>query len=571
MLPPVLPPAPPPPLEDIGRRLGRDSEGAPLILIGSDLRHKADTGDACLLDRSPWGPCPVALQNLTVALRLGGVELALSNALSFSFYDPDFFAIRAISPFGGPSDGGTPVNVRLIDSRLLVNLGGLACRFSAAAPLIPFASHQQAAPITATVTASVLAMPRAIRCLAPRMPPQWSNTAGYAKAAIAITLNGFDFSSPASQLFHYYVHSGVAMGSFSPWGGPHAGGTLVQIQGHHMRTLGAVRCRFGLLSTACWSTVPGTIVNASNARCVSPIHRRLSCSTEARIDAARYGMSTSRPVYPQAVPLCLMLNGVDCLPTAFLAVSQQRYFSYYASEGGPSGLELLQLSPQGGPAVGGTYVIVRGSAPFINYGGLSCVFESVLVPASAVAPSSSSLHHGVECIAPSSLSLGLFSGRVSTNASTANVQLRVTLNGDVRAASYDALAFTYYSQRSLLGMHPRTGPVAGGTPVTLTGIGLSLGLDGGRGLLCRFGSAVVPAYSLRMSNDAPAQSEIVCASPSAVMTIGISETVPEDEGVCLHLRPSVQVSLTLNGGSPTGSAWHASPFAFNYFGTCGVA
>ena len=44
-------------------------------------------------------------------------------------YDPDFLEIRSMLPVGGPLNGGTMVALTLLDNRLLLDLGGLSCRF----------------------------------------------------------------------------------------------------------------------------------------------------------------------------------------------------------------------------------------------------------------------------------------------------------------------------------------------------------------------------------------------------------------------------------------------------------
>ena len=79
-----------------------------------------------------------------------------------------------------------------------------------------------------------------------------------------------------------------------------------------------------------------------------------------------------------------------------------------------------------------------------------------------------------------------------------SVPFCVSLNGGAEACAGNA-SFVYYNTSSVAHvstMHPRAGPVAGGTVLTVSGLGfLDLG-GGGEGLHCLFGSPDDPSAAL---------------------------------------------------------------------------
>lgn len=139
------------------------------------------------------------------------------------------------------------------------------------------------------------------------------------------------------------------------------------------------------------------------------------------------------------------------------------------------------------------------------------------------------------------------------------------------------LRFTYYRSDALpiiSDIWPDTGPVAGGTPITLVGIGLALNLGQGAqpqgGILCRFGARpperAVSTRATRESSHAGANTtgapvydaEVVCLSPPL-------HVVEECAAEAAPLNMSVSLSLTLNGGNLDSTEFFDAPRPFEYY------
>ena len=98
------------------------------------------------------------------------------------------------------------------------------------------------------------------------------------------------------------------------------------ISGHGFLNLAVPRCRFGASDTG-FNVVPAMWVSDSEVRCLSPRAQRVAC--EASIGDGAYrgtgseSESSRRGFLPTRV--CLMLNGVDCVPAGTVG---DRVFTY---------------------------------------------------------------------------------------------------------------------------------------------------------------------------------------------------------------------------------------------------
>ena len=90
--------------------------------------------------------------------------------------------------------------------------------------------------------------------------------------------------------------------------------------------------------------------------------------------------------------------------------------------------------------------------------------------------------------------------------------------------SYTALKYTWYAPPTLSRIWPVTGPVGGGTNVTVSGLGFEA-LPGLENVACRFGSAIAPAYFRNGSH-------VLCSTPPATASV--------------QLRGRLRFALTLN-------------------------
>ena len=118
--------------------------------------------------------------------------------------------MRAISPIGGPSLGGTPITVT---GESFQDLGTVQCRFAGI-----------------VVVASVLNGTR-IECISPACtsPACWSHSLPGTQllhVPLEVSMQGVSFTDNAIQ-FTFVQPALVGVSSLSPSGGPRAGGTRV--------------------------------------------------------------------------------------------------------------------------------------------------------------------------------------------------------------------------------------------------------------------------------------------------------------------------------------------------------
>ena len=172
------------------------------------------------------------------------------------------------------------------------------------------------------------------------------------------------------------------------------------------------------------------------------------------------------------VSLSASNNGVDF-------VSGSLTFRYYESAKAHS------IRPKHGKKSGGTPVAIAGTG-FENTGSLSCMFGMEVVPGSFISTEE------VMCIAPLSLS-----------SSADFVAVEISLNG------YDfttnGVLYEYVDDAAVVSVIPVSGPMSGGSIVTLTGFNFV----GSEAPICRFGNKAVEGLLLSLS-------EIECMTPSMV-------------------------------------------------------
>ena len=223
-------------------------------------------------------------------------------------------------------------------------------------------------------------------------------------AAIGSAANGdagCDWSTFAAQLT-FGAPTGATLTSISPTSGPAAGGTGVTFTGTGFVN-GATAFKFGAAA-------------ATSA----------ACSTSTTCTA-------TSPAGIGVVSVTATVNG--------LPASGSVTFSYIPS--------LTSISPQTGPATGGTLITFTGTG-FDTTSG-STTFKLGANPASGVSCSSST-----SCTGTSPSGAGA-------------VTVRVTVDG---VAGTGSVRFSYIP--SLASISPTSGPTAGGTVVTITGAGFDI-------------------------------------------------------------------------------------------------
>ena len=271
-------------------------------------------------------------------------------------------------------------------------------------------------------------------------------------------------------------YSGPAMAlAVEPRSGPSKGGNTVTVTGIDLPESSAFVCRVGD------STAAGTWISATSVLCTMPNNRRPG---SVRVQVSSDGVSWIEPP----------------LEYAFKAAARP-----------------VSVSPKRGAV--GTVVLVRGVG-FANSGSLTCAFGPDRTVAASFVNAST-----VMCETPP---LGQW-------GTSEIVALRVSLNGiDFSDEGLDFELEGFESRLAVQSMAPRSGPVTGGTAVTITGSGLVAGLT-----LCRFGEAS------QVVAEGRGEGRVVCRSP------------PAREQASSN---SVAVHLSTNGVELTGGAL---PFTYH--------
>ena len=121
----------------------------------------------------------IVMNTVDLRLTLNGEtsEAALGQPTPFHFYDERALAITRLTPAHGPADGGTSVRVRLSDARLLVDLGGVRCRFGDAE------------------VAGRLGESAILCATPPRMSCASSGQIDSSAVRVAVSINGRDFTT----------------------------------------------------------------------------------------------------------------------------------------------------------------------------------------------------------------------------------------------------------------------------------------------------------------------------------------------------------------------------------------
>ena len=305
-------------------------------------------------------------------------EALASASLAYTYYDA---AVSRVEPRGGPATGGTMMTLR---GAGLADFGGIACRYALAGT-----GGEEAGLVPASAAGTVAAAGSALLCAAPKLPPHLRN----GSIDIHLSLNG-DTAQPAARrgchvdrsnenlppaappaapgdagdaddgtakaptddasCFMAYDTSSVRLHGVHPLGGPHRGGTALELSGSNFADYGGVACRFGALPR-----VRATLVGGSRLRCVTPPNGPLP--------------STGRP------PLRVTLNENDDLLVGDADGGGDLRFSFFDE----ANVRTINLIPDRGGGAGSTKVTVSGSG-FADYGGAYCRFGALPLVAATV-------------------------------------------------------------------------------------------------------------------------------------------------------------------------------------------
>ena len=314
--------------------------------------------------------------------------------------------------------------------------------------------------------------------------------------------------SRGGQTFAY--HGLPSVSAYSPSSGPSDGGTRVVVSGEGFEGGSDYRCRFdgcGECATAwsCGSCVVNATYVANEAGslslgslvCVSP-----------RLSDWRFNDSQA------SVSLEVSLNSqqyTDTNATERVWVSPAVHDSVLVYPT-PS---VVAVSPDFGPAAGGTRLVLEGEYLHAHGSHLLCKFNgSVATPATYVTASG-----GVVCRA----------GAMPGERPTGPVPLQLTLNGQ-QFSSAAALSYGYYAALRVSSLLPAAGPIEGGTVIRVDGEGFGGGVGFTHNHTCRFRTTLVSAVLSTVGG----QAIFTCVSPAVTPAAPASGL-------------SAPLELTLNG------------------------
>ncbi|KAJ8614126.1 hypothetical protein CTAYLR_004628 [Chrysophaeum taylorii] len=434
------------------------SRGLPIrIVAADDLGSSARNNLQCVFDQERrveafWVdnnvircvvPADVRETPGSVSVRVSSNGQDLSrDALTLNLKEVP--TLEAVVPVAGPANGGTHLTLygTGFEPELL-----LECSF--------FSFDGQATTRKAHTPATWVSSRQATCVTPPATSRQVAATLEIVSAGGVLRSEGINF---------YFVRA-LSIARLEPASGPVAGGTIVRVSTlEEIANAVALSCSFGGIS------VPATVEGLAAVECRVP-----------------------RAEYPGAVAVTLRLDGADLTVSSTL-------FSYHAESS-------LIVNPSSGPAVGGTRVVLRGPATTFSEPTSSsrCKFgDEQHIVDNVIGIVDGEL--AVACLTPALADVSTVVGP--------EVIVSVSLVDDDGVDLLKPASFAYYSQLlpSAVGtpcgvdeLLPRSGPVAGGTHVFLTGQGIA-----GASVRCQFGISATPSYATQVDTNT-----VRCRAPAA--------------------------------------------------------
>jgi hypothetical protein len=352
----------------------------------------------------------------------GGVDQHFEDGLQFQ-YQLDARVV-ALQPLRGPDIGGTELE---FNGRHFVDSQNLVCKFTSTS----LDSSSSSAPSETQVLATWISDTK-VMCVTPALPP--------GDIHVDVSNNGFDFTGDAVLFEAYVAHKLTAV---EPRSGSIFGGFEVFLYGEDFRDSSSAVCRFGSL------LAPVAYVSATNVSCVAP------------------------PQQEGQVAVEYSLNGVDF-------TSHAVSFDYFAVP------IVSSVSPQRGPAFGGTKVRVHGHN-FVD-GGVVCKIGALQAAAVEFLSESE-----IVCTTPPLSKAPAVDGCIGVEchqkydfeylAKAVTVFLASSPIVDHHAIS--GPIFTYTEPIHLRWMRPEFGPEAGNTALVVVGDDI----PNDPALRCQFGDA----------------------------------------------------------------------------------
>ena len=240
---------------------------------------------------------------------------------------------------------------------------------------------------------------------------------------------------------HFTYYGAPVVSSISPTSGPTDGMTFIDVRGAHLSDGSAYRCQFG--DTTLPLRVEATYDPGPPARVLC------------------YSLAVA---LPSSQPFEISLNAQQY-------TRDRHHFDFF-------GFPVIDaLSPSSGPVKGATTIRLSGVGfdfgshyvcRFAPTTGAASVAEVLYVPATYVSFTLTT------CVAP----------EIAGADGSADYSLRLSLNAQ-QYSVYGEVIYSYHGDSEVVSASPSSGPVGGGSLVTLSGVHLSNGSD----YRCRFGGA----------------------------------------------------------------------------------
>ncbi|CAM9157522.1 unnamed protein product, partial [Ectocarpus fasciculatus] len=298
---------------------------------------------------------------------------------------------------------------------------------------------------------------------------------------------------------------------FSSWPalGPAAGGTTVTILGEGFRAEETYACAFGSLQLP---SVEAIVVNSSAIQCLSPM-----------VPGSKN------------VTLQVLTGHDDVITPSESYVDENPILTTYLSFQYHEDVEISRVSPQNGPASGGTVVRVSGLG-FIDLPQAACQFGAgEPIPATVI--SSGTLVCTASSLTASAGHSAPKNAFTNTSRAEKGVEVRVSMNGVDFLPVNSSISFLYDDDMHVSSLVPDHGPATGGVRVLVRGSGFRPD----ERLACRFGLQESAAEYIR--GDA-----IACLSPpqARVSTVLVSVTL-NGQDYSSRRQPTLPLPTDANG------------------------
>jgi len=468
-------------IDSVSPSTGPEAGGTDILILGSGFAHTNDleclvgsTSSPATFLRHGQILCSIPQMQHSIGETLISVsnngQQYSSSTSAYTFYPQA--SVTSVSPSSGPVHGGTIVNVF---GTGFVNNTVHSCQFGD------------------TVVPATFLHSTQTQCETP------SNFNENATLEVSITNNGQNFASSVA-LFEYAAVTSVS--HVTPRSGHNSGGTVLHVHGKNFKDTGnLLQCRFNFTTTQA-----AVFVSDTEIRCVLPSYSNMQGGsvmleiTTNGVDFVGGGPDLSIQVHEaetveylepsrgtitggldvlvwgsnfQSSPTLSCIFGKDIAVKASWisnelircttpAVTAQQFVTVDVTSNlvdvSTTNITfeyihnpiICEIFPSSGSTQGGTEIQIRGSGLDV-LGDVRCRFGVIDAPAHVVNETQMS------CISPPSVSSG-------------TTQLKVLDTSSILMHDRD-LTFEYVSRISLNSIYPKSGPLEGGTEISVSGHG----------------------------------------------------------------------------------------------------